>query len=303
MLKVLVSVLVVLLSLSTPAVAQDRATLGYGRLFSNDYLGDGRDRWRTGSYAISRISGPEWTGDLPTGLGEVLEYRFRTEIIAPVNLSVNSPDARRYVGALSFGVHSHFALGSAEASLGAGVVVTGEQTGIGRFQRWVHDKMDLPEPVVLDNQIGNGFHPMLLAEAGQTYSYGDSVKVRPFVEAQAGVESFVRIGGDVVVGNFGNGGLMLRDVVTGQRYVGVEGNNEPGFSLVLGADVAQIFSSVYLPSSGTVEASESRERLRAGLHWQGAKTSVFYGVTWLSKEFKTQPEEQMVGSLNVRMRF
>ena len=46
------------------AAAQDRVTLGWGRLLTNDLLGDGRDRWRTGSYTLSRVRGPAWGGSL-----------------------------------------------------------------------------------------------------------------------------------------------------------------------------------------------------------------------------------------------
>jgi hypothetical protein len=33
-----------------PADAAERDRLGYGRLMTNDYFGDGSDRWRTGSW-------------------------------------------------------------------------------------------------------------------------------------------------------------------------------------------------------------------------------------------------------------
>ena len=45
---------------AVPAVAQERVTLGWGRLLTNDAIGDGKDRWRTGSYVLSRVRGPSW---------------------------------------------------------------------------------------------------------------------------------------------------------------------------------------------------------------------------------------------------
>ena len=40
-----------------PVLAQDRVTLGWGRLFNNDTLGDTQDRWKTGSYTINHLRG------------------------------------------------------------------------------------------------------------------------------------------------------------------------------------------------------------------------------------------------------
>lgn len=36
------------------AQADPYEKLGYGRLMTNDFLGDGEDRWRTGSWTSSR---------------------------------------------------------------------------------------------------------------------------------------------------------------------------------------------------------------------------------------------------------
>jgi hypothetical protein len=45
------------LMLTQDADAGPREKLGYGRLVTNDYFGDGSDRWRTGSISSSRIWG------------------------------------------------------------------------------------------------------------------------------------------------------------------------------------------------------------------------------------------------------
>lgn len=39
------------------------------------------------------------------------------------------------------------------------------------------------------------------------------------------------------------------------------------------------------------------------MHWQGGQSEVFYGVTWLSEEFEEQPEGQVLGAVNLRLRF
>jgi hypothetical protein len=282
--------------------AQDRVRLGVGRMFTNDLIGDGDDRWRTGSYVVSGIRGPEWTGRLPTSFGEILEYRRRGEVIAPENLSNGAFPDRRYVGALSFGVHTHYRYNSTEIAMGADLVAVGKQTGLGSLQAKIHEILDAPKPGVLDTQIGNGVHPTVLVEMSQPMSFGDKVLLRPFVQGQAGVETLIRLGADVIVGHFGQGDLLLRDVTSGQLYRGIA-TPQPGFSVLFGGDIAKVDSSVYLPTSGGYVLTDTRDRLRAGIHWQGENSSLFYGATWLGKEFTGQTDGQVVGSLRLNFKF
>lgn len=301
----LIATLLAVLTLATPAMAEGRYTLGWGRLFSNDQIGDGRDRWQSGAYSVSRVRGHEWTGSLPSRLGDILEFRGHSAIVAPSSLTTPPAWDRRYAGILSLGLHSHFAWKGNEVALGGDLVFTGPQTGVSGFHRWSHDLMGLTEPSqsLLDNQIGNALHPTLVAELGRTLSFGDTARLRPFAELRAGVETLVRVGGDLTIGPMGADDLLLRDPVTGQRYRAVEGSRDDGFSLTLGADVAQVFNSALLPEGGAATLADSRHRLRAGLHWQGKRTSTFYGVTWLSPEFDQQPQGQLVGSLSLNLRF
>jgi Uncharacterized protein conserved in bacteria (DUF2219) len=289
--------------LALPAVAEDRVTLGWGRLFSNDASGDGRDRWRTGANTVSRLRGPVWNGALPAMAGEILEFRLRGDIIAPASLVNPAPGDRRYAGTLAFGLHTHFNMGRAEAAVGADLVVIGPQTGLGRFQTRVHDLLGMDSPeAVLGDQISNKVRPSLTIEVGQAFQLGPRVTVRPFVETQAGAETLLRAGGDVVIGRAWQGGLMLRDVGTGQRYAGIAGQTG-GLSFTLGADVARIFGSVYLPDGGAAVLSDTRSRLRAGVAWQGRRLDAFYGVTYLSPEFEGQDEGQVLGSVRVGFKF
>lgn len=285
-----------------PVHAQERVTLGWGRLFTNDAVGDGDDRWRTGSYTLSRVRGVSWSGSLPDRAGDILEFRFRAEIIAPENLITAAPGDRRYAGTLSFGVHTHFMLGQAETSVGGDLVVIGPQTGLGAFQRAAHDLLNIAEPQVLDDQIGDRIAPTVTGEIARSFRLGSNVTLRPFLEAQAGVESLVRAGGDVVIGGAWNDALMLRDPVTGQRYAGV-GSTGSGVSVTFGADIARVFDSKYLPSGGAAELSDERTRLRAGVEWQGERADVFYGLTYLGPEFDGQHDGQLTGSLRVNFDF
>lgn len=303
MIKILLTVLLGIASVAAPALAEDRVTLGWGRLFSNDAAGDGQDRWHTGAYTVSRVRGISWSDALPARAGDILEFRLRAEIIAPANLITPAPGDRRYVGALSFGMHTHFAWRGNELSLGGDLVFTGPQTGIGGFQKWAHNVLGLAEPNVLANQLPNAVYPTLVGEIGHTYDLGGTARLRPFGEVRLGSETLLRLGGDLVFGRFGGNDLMLRDPTTGQRYRAVEGSRAQGFSLTLGADIAQVFSSAFLPKGGIAVLSGHRSRARAGVHWQGERASGFYGVTYLSPEFDQQAEAQVLGSLSINIRF
>lgn len=297
-------ILAVSLGLAGFAVhAQDRVTLGWGRLMSNDQIGDSQDRWRTGSYTVSRVRGADWSGHSAAAFGDILELRGHAAVIAPANLTTPSAIDRRYAGVLGFGLYSHFGWRGAEMSLGADMSVTGPQSGIGGFQSWFHGLLGMVEPsnAVLNAQIGNKIIPGINAEIGR--SFGEKVQIRPYAEARAGVETLLRVGGDITIGALGRDDLMLRDETTGQRYRAVEGAREQGLSLTMGGDVARVFDSALLADTGAAGLREDRYRLRAGLHWQGEKSSAFYGVSYLSPEFTGQPEGQLVGALGLNLRF
>jgi hypothetical protein len=295
--RVLMACLLCLLPAAAPA--EGWVTLGWGRLFNNDALGDGQDRWRSGSYTLSLLRGPGWTGALPATLGTVLEYRLSGAVLSP-----DQPDApvagdRRYAAPLSFGVHSHLAWRGWEGSLGADLVATGPQTGIGVLQSWLHDALGMAEPDLSD-QIGDAVYPTLRGEVGRRFAVPGQTTLRPFVAAEVGVETLVRAGGDVIIGSFGDGGLLVRDDSTGQRFRAIPGGRPPAVSLTLGGDVAHVFGSALLQDGG---ATATRGRLRAGVAWQGARSSAFYGVTYLTPEFDSQPKGQLVGSVNLNFRF
>ncbi|WP_212524142.1 lipid A-modifier LpxR family protein [Actibacterium sp. MT2.3-13A] len=302
MIRTLCAALVAALMIAPPAAAENRRTLGYGRVFSNDALGDGEDRWRSGSYALSVVTGPGWQGALPAVPGVIREYRLRSELLAPESLTAPVPGDRRYVGALSFGMHSHFRRGGTDFSLGGDIVLTGPQTGLSAFQRAVHDWANAAAPAAAKGQIGNHVYPTLLAQAAHPLQLSAQVQARPFVEAQAGVETLLRVGGDLIVGRIGQTNLKLRDVATGHLYHATRSDGA-GASLVLGGDMALVADSFYLPSSDGYALSDSRTRLRAGVHWEGERGGLFYGLTWHGEEFRGQREGQVSGTLRLRLSF
>ena len=289
---------------ATETPAQERLRIGYGRLIVNDSAGELKDRWQSGSVASSRVWGYGWEGQAPARPGALVELRFNGQIIAPANLKNPDPDDRLYAGSLSLGAHTHFSRGATEFAVGGDLVMVGPQTHLSEFQTTLHDALNITRPSdeVTDAQIENGFHPTLVAEAGQSIGFGGSGQIRPFTELRWGIETMARVGFDVTFGQFGMGELLVRDPVTGTRYQ-VISKDPVGTSFYLGADVAQVASSVYLPDDRGPGLEESRTRLRAGLNWQGESWGVQYGLTYLSEEFEGQPEGQFLGAARIKYNF
>jgi hypothetical protein len=286
----------------TPALAQGRETLGIGRVFTNDWIGDGSDRWRTGSYSFSIIRGEQWQGQLSPRVGDVVEYRFRGEIVAPGNLTNPNPADRLYAGVLSAGAHLHFDWSGFDVSAGADLVMIGEQTGLDSLQSNIHDVLSLSDLNVGNFQVDDGFFLHGTLEIARDIYFAGGA-IRPFVELQAGVENMARAGVDVTLGSFGEGGLRVRDVVSGQRVAGVDGLDQSGFSFLFGGDVAYVDSSELLPSDRGYEVEDVRYRLRLGANYDTGASNIFYGLTYLSEEFVGQPEGQVVGSLTLGWAF
>ncbi|MDQ2093800.1 lipid A-modifier LpxR family protein [Rhodalgimonas zhirmunskyi] len=279
--------------------------LGYGRLISNDLFGDRQDRWRTASFVSSRLFGTEWTGQPPARLGQLLEFRLGAEIIAPryINAPAWAID-RPYATSESLGLHSHARRGGVDIAAGLNAVITGPQTGLERVQRAAHEAAGIApaSAAVKASQIGNGFYGQLVLEAGRPIALGPQAELRPFVEAQAGVETLVRAGVDLSFGRLGGAGeLLIRDGVTGQRYRTLGQQGKSGLGFVLGGDIAHVEDSIYLPGA---LLRQDRTRLRAGLHFQNKSGYAgFYGVTWLGPEAQGQGEGQLVGSLRIKLNF
>jgi len=272
------------------------------RLFTNDTIADRQDRWRTGGYGVSAFRGESWSGALPPQPFELMEYRFRGEVMAPDNLANPAPGDRLYAGSLWVGAHTHLDWYGFEVTAGADLVVTGEQTGIRRLQSSIHDWFSMPRMDVEGHQVENGFYLHGTAELANSIvlAWGE---MRPFVELQAGAETLARAGVDLTFGALGQGGLRTRDPVTGQRVAGISGSNDGGWSMLLGADIAHVERSIFLPESRGYTVEPTRHRLRAGVNYGFGASNLFYGVTYMSEEFTAQPEGQLVGSLSLVLQF
>ncbi|MGR3540223.1 MAG: lipid A-modifier LpxR family protein [Hasllibacter sp.] len=278
-----------------PALAEGRQTLGFARLFNNDAIGDGADRWRTGSYAVSAFRGRSWDGTAPAGPTDLIEWRLRSEVIQPSNLRAPAPDDRRYAGVLALGAFSHMRRGGFDLTAGLELVGVGPSTGVGAFQEFTHDILGQPDPApAIATEIEDAVWPTARLEVARGFRTGP-LAWRPFASAQAGAETLGRVGIDLTLGNLDTG-MRLRDPVTGQLYPGLAGDGS-GLSLTLGADHAWVEGSRFLDPAEGYEAVD-RTRVRAALRHDSPLGTVFYGLTWMSEEFAAQPEGQVVGSLH-----
>ena len=279
--------------------------VGRVSVFTNDYLGDGRDRWRSGSYFRSTFFGPAWTGDLPT-TRPLIEFRLRGETIAPSDISaLPSAGERPYVGVVAAGVFGHWARGATGVKLGAELVATGPQTGVARFVERSHDALGFSPVRATSGQLADGFYPTISGEVYRLIarSRQRSFDLRPFVEVQAGVETLARAGVDLIFGTSADGALLTRDPVTGHLLTVATVRRQQGLMPSMGADVAYVQSSAYLPASSGVQVKHLRMRARAGARYVAGGRDLFVGFAWLGPEYESQPSGQVVGSLSFNYRF
>ncbi len=269
------------------------------RLLTNDFLGDRHDRWHTHSYQVGVLAEPSAGQSGP----DLVELRFFTEALTPWSLSDPDPEDRPLAGIFSVGLHGYMLGDRASLHFGADLVGVGPKTHWDDFLDWFHPPGDEPGDALKEDQIGNGLHPTLLLAGTRSFPLGGRGEAMVFGELQAGAETLVRFGGDLLFGPASRGALPIRDMTTG-LLIPATHLDAAGFGMTLGADAAYVDRSIYLPASRGYDLAEIRYRARAGGLWRwGTGKQVFYGLTWLSEEFEAQPEGQVVGSIHVNWRF
>ncbi len=288
---------------ASAAHAGPRVLLGETVTHTNDIIGDGKDRWRTATVDISYLYGPRAMEDLPARFGQFIEVRARLEMINPEFVALPFPaNDRPYVGVLSLGVASHVQRGNSLQSLGFDLVMIGPSTGVSDIQNWVHTFQNPINPQIVANQLPDALYPTLSYEYAKEFTAGIAA-LRPFADVQIGVESFVRAGFDLTLARAPALGFRLRNSLTGQRIPALNPSGTGQLSLGLGADIAYVRSSAYLPASSGATLSPVRTRLRAGVFYQGRRFDLFYGASWHSPEFTAQREGQVIGTFSLGVRF
>ena len=187
-------------------------------------------------------------------------------------------------------------------SFGGELVFVGPNTGLDDFQDWAHERIGAQRPTAAATQLGNKVYPTVHGEVSRDVNFGSGV-FRPFVEAQVGIENYARIGFDTVFGKNVSQNFFVRDPVTGHLLTNVRHSDERSFGFMIGGDMAYVGDSDLLPGSRGVEVRDFRPRARAGFLYEGENAGLFYGVTYLGKEFENQREGQFTGSLSVKFNF
>ncbi len=277
--------------------------VGVSRLFNNDFIGDGQDRWRTGSYEISVTFGDPVLDGLPDTPFSLMQYRLRSEIIAPDDLAqVNPFPDRPYAGVIGLGAFTHYERGAYNISYGGELVFVGPSTGLDDFQSWAHGRLGVQGPTAAATQLGDKVYPTVQGEVSRDVALNNTL-LRPFAEAQVGIESYARVGFDVIFGKNVSKNFFVREPITGHLVSNVRHSDDRSVAFVMGGDVAYVGDSKLLPESRGYEARKIRPRARAGFVYEGKSAGLFYGVTWLGKEFEGQTDSQVTGSLNLKFNF
>jgi len=281
--------------------------LSYGKMIAhvgsmtNDGFGDLGDRWQTGSYQQSFFF-----ADGDQGIDQVLEYRLRAQVVSPWYDSYLFDDLP-YANSLAIGAVWHAEMALFDTKFGGEFIITGDQTGLDHVQYTIHDIGGFDNAydprTRKDQRLGDDFHLKFEGEASGDIQITDYAMARPYVSAEMGAETGIRIGTDFIFGSMANDDSQFwtRDIVTGQ--VLSTNMHRPGISLIAGVDFGHVESTYLIPQGADVEAEHARVRGRLGVQGGIGPVSVFFGQSWLSEEYVGQPDTQRIGPLSVRFGF
>lgn len=300
----LIRIIVIFFALSTSVSAEENPkTIGFGFILNNDFFGDGKDRWQTGSLSTSRLYGSLSSGQVPTAFGDLIEIRLQDQVISPNDTTSARPD-RQWAGVYSFGLHSHFRDNVFRYSLGIDLNILGPQTGLFDFQEKLHERIgNAPfNDAIKDTAISDQVKISALTEVAYPFEFGQQANGAVFGEVRTGLEDIARIGFDMSIGKDHFAPIKVRDTVTGQLYTVIP-DSKPSFYVSFGADTAKIGRSVFFQDPTIATALPNRHRVRASLNWGAGRAFGFFGLTWLSPEFEGQKSGQIVGSWQTQIKF
>lgn len=271
--------------------------------FTNDFFGDGFDRWRSASYTL--FLGFE--GKNTNGVAH--DFRARAEIISPWGAKTQPTDKDRpYVGMLGFGVFANDRFNDFDYNFGAEILFTGDQTKVADFQQSFHEVTKIAGYLPHDMQhehVGDKVTGMVSGEIARAYDLSYDWEFRPFLGAQVGYETFGRVGFDFTWGGYSGAERYVRDPVSG--FLQPSSLNRAlrmdDLSFLIGADYSYVTHSEFFPTWSNVRIKNDRVRLRVGMQSGIAAASVFFGITYLTEEFHSQHEAQTIGVLSLEFPF
>ncbi|MFD1910687.1 lipid A-modifier LpxR family protein [Halodurantibacterium flavum] len=271
--------------------------IGSARIASNDFIGDGKDRWRTGSYRLSFGFTPPASGP-GVGYIRMIEFRLGAEVIAPEKLSRPHEADRRYAGILNVGVRAHGTVGRRiYLTSGLEIYVVGPQTNLYRVHEAIHNAFGMAySERAAELQIDDATYLATNHEAAWTVQLGPLV-ARPFIEAHLGMETYLRGGVDLISGGWDVSRFVTRDMTTG--HLMPFGQNQQRITYVAGIDWAHVAESDLLEH----QVRRDRLRRRLGVHVHNEGSKLFVGMAYLGPEGINQRGGQRVGSVSITFAF
>lgn len=283
---------------ASPLAAQVLIPDGEVSNFTNDYFGDGHDRWHSGSYQKSYFF-DEITG---SQLFKKLELRGRTQIVTPWKGDVVAGEDRPYSSAIALGAFVHGSAGILETRAGGEFIISGDQTGLPNLQAFAHDSLGMSgsyNPLTRDDpHLDDAFGFRGEAEVAFKSQMSETFMMRPFAEQTFGVDQASTVGVDVVWGTLSANEVWTRDAVTGQ-LLSASKRNADLFTLVAGVDYSNVSKSMHFEEGSYAELQNEQYRVRVGSITRIHNMTLFFGQTWLSEQFVGQPEVQRVGSMAI----
>ncbi len=274
---------------------------GYASSFTNDFFGDGHDRWRSASYQGSLFY------RLPDGgLADHVEWRARAEIVSPWTPAEQPGFDRPFVTAIGIGVFGHRRFGVLQGRAGAELLSIGSETVLAELQLAAHDRLNLKKSFHMTDEshesVENSVAFRLSTELAYQFALNDNLAIRPYALVTGGAEQVGTFGADLLIGSIAGQNVWTRDVTTG-RLVSPQAHLAEGVSFVAGWDSSFVESSYLIPDDSSARLLDERSRARAGVQLNGAMGNIFIGQAWLSEEFEGQVEAQRVGMMSISFIF
>lgn len=265
-------------------------------LFNNDFLGDKRDRWQTGSYQKSVFV------PMPTRRADgALELRARAQIVSPWSSGEQEMRDRPYSSVLSLGAFRHHNVQGFNSRTGVELILQGDQTGLPEFQNAVHRALGITDisynPMGQDRHIADRLTGRAIAEFSRSAAISPQVSIRPYLLFAAGAEISATAGADLHLGLAPlSDALHTRDVVTG---LALPARPISAAAFVAGWDAAYVDRSLHLPARSGVDVKHEQFRVRAGFEAKIGAVRLFAGQAWLSPQFQGQVTGQRIGMLAI----
>ena len=291
----------------------------------NDRLGDGKDRYKSGgltqSWLVpqSRISGEPWIADQAAAL----EVQIRGLVITPDNTAAATAD-RPYAQYLAAGVFLrtfgranpvfHDGALSAENRIGIEIGYQGDPLPLFEIQEALHgisgmgpmartDAGTLDSSVLVNLEVKRTWRLHVDAER-------HDVDVAPFAQISAGLrENSARIGADLIHGASLTARTWNHDPAIGALIPGGSKRRDGvNWFAWFGGDVAIVASDALLDGGFLVDgpatnAERFSARLRAGAMAEFPGFALSYSITWLSPEFEEQDQGQLIGAVQLKLRY